>query len=302
MRDTLPPLASLHALVLVAESGSLTTAAERLNVTQPAISKRIRALEAHLGTGLLHRGANSVQLTAAGKDYAVALGQAFDAIRGATSAICARPDGPLRVRAYTTWALRWLIPRLSRFRARHPGQEVEVTTSITPVDFARDPVDAAIRSADHAPAPGAERLQVVDVAPYAAPEPARLARSQGLQGMTLLGSRVRPGDWELWAAATGQSLQGPPLLFESTSLAVQAALEGLGVVIVSPMLVAQDVGQGRLLRITAEIVDTVDFYWLVMPPGRAIPALQAFRAWLLEEIAADAAATSPPGLVPSRAD
>jgi LysR family transcriptional regulator, glycine cleavage system transcriptional activator len=289
MRDTLPPLSSLHAFVLVAETGSLTTAAERLNVTQPAISKRIRALEAHLGTGLLHRGANSVQLTAAGKEYAAALGQAFDAIRGATSAISTRPDGPLRVRAYTTWALRWLIPRLPRFRARHPGQEVEVTTSIAPVDFARDPVDAAIRSAEHAPAPGAERLQVVNVAPYAAPHLARTARRQGLQGMTLLGSRVRPGDWEAWATATGRRLHGPPLLFESTSLAVQASLEGLGAVIVSPMLVAEDVRRRRLRRLATEVVDTSDSYWLVTPPGRPGPALQAFRAWLLDEIAAEAA-------------
>ncbi|MBL6456118.1 LysR family transcriptional regulator [Belnapia sp. T6] len=287
MRDTLPPLASLHAFVLVAETGSLTTAADRLNVTQPAISKRIRALEAHLGTGLVHRGANSVSLTEAGRDYAAALGEAFAAIRGATSAIGARPEGPLRIRAYTTWALRWLIPRLPRFRARHPGQEVEVTTSIAPVDFARDPVDAAIRSADHPPAPGAERLQVVDVAPYAAPPLARAARRLGLSGLTLLGSRVRPGDWEVWASATGHRLPGVPLLFESTSLAVQAALEGLGAVIVSPMLVAEDVRRRRLLPIAPGVVDTVDSYWLVMPPGRPRPALQAFRAWLLEEIAHD---------------
>ncbi|WP_149539102.1 LysR substrate-binding domain-containing protein [Siccirubricoccus phaeus] len=293
MRDTMPPLASLYAFALVAETGSLTTAAERLSVTQPAISKRIRALEAHLGTLLLHRGANSVRLTAAGQEYAAALGQAFATIRGATSAISARPSGPLRVRAYTTWALRWLIPRLPRFRARHPGQEVEVTTSITPVDFARDPVDAAIRSADHAPAPGAERLQVVDVAPYAAPGLARTVRRQGLQGVTLLGSKVRPGDWAVWAAATGHALQGPPLLFESTSLAVQAALEGLGAVIVSPNLVAEDVRRRRLLRLAAAVVDTADSYWLVTPPGRRAPALQAFRAWLLEEIAAEAAQAAP---------
>lgn len=289
MRDTLPPLASLHAFVLVAETGSLTTAAELLSVTQPAISKRIRALEAHLGTRLLHRGANSVQLTAAGKEYAAALGQAFDAIRGATSAVSTRPDGPLRVRAYTTWALRWLIPRLPRFLARHPGQEVEVTTSIAPVDFARDPIDAAIRTADHAPAPGADRLQRVDVAPYAAPGLARIVRHQGLQGVTLLGSRVRPADWEAWAAATGRRLSGPPLLFESTSLAVQAALEGLGAVIASPMLVAEDVRRRRLLRLAVEVVETADSYWLVMPPGRPRPGLQAFRAWLLDEIVAEAA-------------
>src|SRR3954454_16325693 len=105
MLESLPPLACLHAFVLVAETGSLAAAAERLNVTQPAISKRIRSLEAHLGTALVHRGANSVRLTEAGQGYAAALAGAFGSIRGATRAIMARPSGPLRVRAYTTWAL-----------------------------------------------------------------------------------------------------------------------------------------------------------------------------------------------------
>jgi LysR family glycine cleavage system transcriptional activator len=71
---------------------------------------------------------------------------------------------------------------------------------------------------------------------------------------------------------------------------VQAALEGLGAVIVSPMLVVEDVRRRRMRRIAAEVVDTVDSYWLVMPPGRPTPALQAFRAWLLEEIETEAAA------------
>ena len=84
-------------------------------------------------------------------------------------------------------------------------------------------------------------------------------------------------------------MHGAPLLFESTSLAVQAALEGLGAVIVSPMLVAEDVRRRRLLRLAAEVVDTTDSYWLVTPPGRPTPALQAFRAWLLDEIATEAA-------------
>ena len=123
----------------------------------------------------------------------------------------------------------------------------------------------------------------------------------GVAGDDLAGQPGQAGGLGGLGGGDGPPVAGPPLLFESTSLAVQAALEGLGAVIVSPMLVAQDVRQGRLLRITAEVVDTVDFYWLVMPPGRAIPALQAFRAWLLEEIAADAAAASPPGPMPSRA-
>lgn len=288
MSHGLPPLVSLYAFVLVAETGSLAAAAERLNVTQPAISKRIRALEAHLRVSLVRRGANALTLTDQGRSYASALSAAFEAIHGATAALGTRAAGPLRVRAYTTWALRWLIPRLPRFRARHPGQEVEVTTSIAPVDFARDQVDAAIRTAAQSPAPMAERLQAVDIAPFAPPPLARRAKRQGLGALTLLGSRVRPNDWAIWCAARSIELPAAPLLFESTTLAVQAAIEGLGAVIVSPMLVAEDVRRRRLSPLDRGAVPTGDHYWLVLPPGPARPEVLAFCAWLLEEVAADA--------------
>ncbi len=281
MHQDLPPLSALQAFVLVAETGSLAAAAERLNVTQPAISKRMRALEAHLGIALVNRGANALRLTEAGAAYAAALAAAFGAMRSATAALARRPSGPLRIRAYTTWALRWLIPRLPRYRARHPGQEVEVTTSVAPVDFARDPVDVAIRTGERPPAPGAERLQAVEVMPFAAP---RLARGRRLDGLTLLGSRVRPQDWALWSRASGVALPGTPLLFESTSLAVQAALEGLGAVIASPALVEDDLRRRRLAPLHRLLVPTGDHYWLVLPPGPARAEALSFRAWLLEEM------------------
>ncbi|MDB5415190.1 MAG: LysR family transcriptional regulator [Rubritepida sp.] len=289
MLETLPPLSSLHAFVLVAETGSLAAAAERLNVTQPAVSKRIRVLEAHLGVALVRRGANALCLTEQGKGYAAALASAFAGIRDATAALDVRGAGPLRVRAYTTWALRWLIPRLSRFRERHPGLEVEVTTSIAPVDFARDPVDAAIRNSGPPPAPGAERLHAMSVAPFAAPALARGMKLQGLKGMTLLGSLVRPQDWGIWAAATGTTLASTPLLFESTSLAIEAAIGGLGAVIVPPLLVAEDTRRRRLAPLARGEVATGDHYWLVLPPGPVRPEALAFRAWLREEIAAEGA-------------
>jgi LysR family glycine cleavage system transcriptional activator len=201
MRDALPPLAALHAFALVAETGSLTAAAARLNVTQPAISRRLRELEATLGTALLRRGANAVVLTEAGTRYADAVRGALDALRSATAELGADPRGPLRVRAYTTWALRWLIPRLPRFRANHPGIEIELVTSTAPVvDFAREGLDAAIRSAGTAPAPGAARLQGVTLAAFATPAALRRA---GPAGLTRLGSRVRPRDWAMWDAAQG---------------------------------------------------------------------------------------------------
>lgn len=292
MRDPLPPLAALRAFALVAETGSLTAAAARLNVTQPAISRRIRELEAALGVALLRRGANAVRLTEAGASYAATLAAAFGAIRAATEALGAGPAAPLRIRAYTTWALRWLIPRLGRFRARHPGLEVEVVTSVDPVvDFAREGVDAAIRSApaDSPPALGAARLQAVEVAPFASPGlAARIGRRIDpleVPGVSALGSRVRPRDWAAWRAAAGLPPSTvPPLLFESTSLAIQAALEGLGVVICPPAYVAEDLRRRRLRRVsTLPPAPTGDHYWLLLPPGTARPAVRAFAAWLRAE-------------------
>jgi LysR family glycine cleavage system transcriptional activator len=289
MRDTLPPLAALHAFALVAETGSLTAAAARLNVTQPAVSRRLRELEGTLGTALLRRGANAVVLTEAGARYADAVRGALDALRTATAELGAGPGGPLRVRAYTTWALRWLIPRLPRFRAKHPGIEIEVVTSTAPVvDFARDGLDAAIRSAATAPAPGAARLQRVTLAAFASP--AALHRV-GPAGLSRLGSRVRPRDWGLWDAAERRpSPAAPPLLFESTSLAIQAALEGLGAVICPPQFVAEDVRGDRLAPLPGQAMETGEAYWLLLPPGRCPPAIAAFRDWLVAEAQDDDAA------------
>jgi LysR family glycine cleavage system transcriptional activator len=285
MRDPLPPLAALRAFALVAECGSLTGAAQRLNITQPAVSRRIRELEAALGTALLRRGANAIVLTEAGARYAAALGAAFGAIRAATAELASGPAAPLRVRAYTTWALRWLIPRLPRFRALHPEIEIELVTSTAPVvDFAREGLDAAIRSGTAPPLTGAERLQAVWLAPFAKPGALRRA---GAAGLTRLGSRVRPRDWAVWDAAQAATPEAPPpLLFESTSLAIQAALEGLGAVICPPVFVADELRRRRLAQLPGQVADSGEHYWLLLPPGRGRPQMEAFRGWLAEAAAA----------------
>jgi LysR family glycine cleavage system transcriptional activator len=281
MLEALPPLGSLHAFVLVAQTGSLSGAATRLNVTQPAVSKRIRMLEAHLHTALVSRGSNALSLTPAGHRYAAALLGALSDICTATMALESDPIGPLRVSAYTTLALRWLIPRLPRFKARHPGCEVAVTASLEPIDFSEGQVDASIRMSTTPPTSNAERLLPVTLAPFVAPT--RNRRRRGLDGLTLLGSKVQPDYWALWSAASGVALPGKPLLFESTSMAVQAAIEGLGAVIVPPAFVAPERRQRRLQMADPHEVPTGEHYWLLLPPGRLRPELLAFRDWLLEE-------------------
>ncbi|WP_338665359.1 LysR substrate-binding domain-containing protein [Pararoseomonas sp. SCSIO 73927] len=291
MRRT-PPLESLWAFHVVAETGSLTAAAAALGVTQPAVSKRLRDLEALLGCALVRRGANALSLTERGRRFAAELGEGFARVQAATERLGAEA-APLRIRAYTTWALRWLIPRLPDFRQRHPGFEVEVGTSTAAVDLAREGVDAAVSTAPCGapPSPFARRLQPVAVAPFATPPLARSWRSERRE-QQLLGSKVRQGDWPLWLRENRIRWEAKPLLFESTTLAIQAALEGLGAVICAPGYVRAELGDGRLLPLPGRVLRTGDCYWLTLPGGRIDGALQAFADWLMEQAAAEEALTA----------
>ncbi|EFH10294.1 LysR substrate-binding domain-containing protein [Pseudoroseomonas cervicalis] len=278
------PFQSLWAFRIVAETGSLTAAAAALGVTQPAVSKRLRDLELSLGCPLVRRGVNAIGLTKAGLRFAEELQAGFAQIQAAVDQLQARP-APLRIRAYTTWALRWLIPRLPRFHAAHPGIDVEVSTSTAIVDLAREGVDAAIRTvpAGTAPPLGGRRLQSVVISPFAAPSLLRGGAEPWPAAARLLGSKVRAGDWDLWLRQSGLAAAQPPLLFESTTLAIQAAMEGLGIVICSPSFVREEVESGRLLALSETAIDTGDRYWLFLPRGRVGEALGTFAEWLVEE-------------------
>jgi LysR family glycine cleavage system transcriptional activator len=127
-------------------------------------------------------------------------------------------------------------------------------------------------------------LQAVTLAPFATPAALR----RGVARLTWLGSRVRAGDWTAWQRAQGAAPRdAAPLLFESTSLAIQAALEGLGAVICPPSYVAEDVRRRRLRRLPGQVASTGEHYWLLLPPGRARPEAAAFRDWLVAEARRD---------------
>lgn len=289
------PLESLWVFHLVAETGSITGAAGAMKVTQPAISRRVRELEAELGCALVRRSSNALRLTEAGERFADELRDGFGRLEAATRALRAQ-NAPLRIRAYTTWALRWLIPRLPAFAKMHPGIEVEVSTSTAPIDLAREGVDAAIRTApiDAPPAPDARRLQPVRIAPFAAPVLVKgWKRGTALPGRPL-GSKVRAEDWRIWYRHAGTPPGPAPLFFESTTLAIQAALEGLGTVICPPDFVREEMRTGRLLPLTGESVLAGDSYWLILPQGRIGPALRTFVDWLLHEAAVEPDPVFPP--------
>ncbi|HZA67907.1 MAG TPA: LysR family transcriptional regulator, partial [Geminicoccaceae bacterium] len=127
MLSRLPPLPCLRAFEAVVRHRSVTRAAAELGVTQPAVSQRLRQLEAFMGRPLVRRDAGGIAITGEGKAYGVRLERAFAEIHAATEELrTARAERALTISVLATFAQRWLIPRLAGFQAAHPEIEIRL--------------------------------------------------------------------------------------------------------------------------------------------------------------------------------
>jgi len=295
--DRLPPLNAIRAFEAAARHLSITLAAEELSVTPGAVSRQIKGLEDALGLQLLRRGHRQIALTRQGSDYYRAVTRALETLREATRRLKRRGQRqPLKIRAYTTFAMRWLIPRLSGFHAAHPGIEVLLKASLDPVDFRKEDIDGAIRLGD-GHWTGAHSYRLVDniLAPVASPvllkAGARLRRPADLAQHTLLHSIARPDDWARWLEAAGAADKVDAragMTHESSAMAYAAAVEGQGIAMAQLFLVEKDLADGRLALPFRKTVDMDDYtYYLLTPAHREETAhMRSFRLWLLEQFGA----------------
>jgi LysR family glycine cleavage system transcriptional activator len=205
--DRLPPLNAIRAFEAAARHLSITVAGNELNVTPGAISRQIRLLEETLDIQLLHRGHRQIALAGPGNDYYRAVTKAMNALRDATRRLMKRAKRrQLKVRAYTIFAMRWLIPRLSSFHTANPGIEVLLTASLDPVDFRKEDIDGAIRLGDGKwSGVNAHRLVSNVLVPVCSPgllsTGAKVRNPEDLKMQTLLHSIARPDDWGYWVKA-----------------------------------------------------------------------------------------------------
>jgi LysR family glycine cleavage system transcriptional activator len=292
--DRLPPLNAIRAFEAAARHLSITVAADELNVTPGAVSRQIRSLEESLGLQLLYRGHRQITLTSAGEDYYRAVTKAMDGLREATRRLTKRARRKqLKIRAYTTFAMRWLIPRLSSFHAANPGIEVLLTASLDPVDFRKEDIDGAIRLGDGKwSGVNAYRLVSNVLLPVCSPrllsDGNNVTKPADLRHQTLLHSIARPDDWRYWLEATGVDREVEPrggMSYQSSAMAYAAAVEGQGFAIAQQFLVADDLASGRLVAPFHQTVDMGDFtYYLLTPADRAeSPSMATFRTWLLDQ-------------------
>lgn len=290
MKRSLPPLNGLRAFEAAARHMSFTDAAEELSVTQAAISHQVRGLEQRLGLKLFVRRNRSLLLSEAGQAYLPSVRAAFDQLNEATEKLLQKDKGGnLTVTTTSSFAVKWLVPRLGGFQRSHPEIDVRVSTGTSLVDFSREDVDIGIRyGRGQWPNLLAERLVSEDVMPVCAPSllkgPNGLKKPVDLRRFNLLHIASFPDDWQVWLTAAGvkgvDSSRG--VSFDFALAAYQAAMDGLGVALGRNPLVEPDPKAGRLV-VPFEFKRSSDFaYYLVYPP-EAIRRrkIKAFRDWIV---------------------
>jgi LysR family transcriptional regulator, glycine cleavage system transcriptional activator len=294
----LPGLPAFRTFEAAAKSLSFSRAATTLGVTPAAVSSQIRSLEDQLGVKLFMRTSRQVQLTGAGKILLVGVTDAFATLTRAVRQLADADGRTLRVNASASFAAKWLLPRLERFHALHPGVDVVIDASEGPLDFGADDAVVAIRFS-HGVYPGARADRLIEEQVFPVCSPALLQGPHPLRAPADLryhklihlewqASGDTWPDWRAWLLAAGvtdiDAAHG--LRMTTYALASQEAIAGRGVALGNTSLVGDDLASGRLVRPFAlSLKVAADFaYYLVTPIALADrPLVAAFRAWALAE-------------------
>lgn len=293
----LPPLNTLRLFEAAGRHLSFKLAAEELQITPSAVSHGVQGLEDWLGTQLFTRGRRGLSLTGAGKNYYPAVRDALALIAAASGDLPGRrPRNEIRISVTPTFGARILLPKLARFRERHPDTSVFIDTAYHPVEFPRDGADLAIRMGEGRwPGLAAEHLLAEWLIPLCTPAlRERLLRSSGLCEMPLIHVTSATEDWQAWsdAAGYGRIDCSRGLRVDTIQMAIDAAVRGLGIVIGRKPLVCEELRSGALVPAIDRDVRGRVGYWLVgLPETMRRADIGAFRSWLKEELAGETVAS-----------
>jgi LysR family transcriptional regulator, glycine cleavage system transcriptional activator len=271
MTQHLPPLSSLRAFEAAARLESFSRAADEIHVTHGAVSHQVKALEEFLDVTLFRRESRRVALTDDGRFFAERVRSALNQIGEAAG-----------------FASRWLMPRIGRFMALHPGLEVQVEATASLTNFARDGVDVAIRFG-RGPWSGVHAEKFMDDAYVMVCSPklnrGRLPkRPEDLARFPLL--RTLREEWDLWCKAAGIDLPPPTggVEFDDAAMMLHQVVEGHGISLARRSIAEGDIARGTLVQLFDITVPSQHSYYMVWPENiTPSDKILAFREWLLKE-------------------
>ncbi len=287
MSFRLPPLNTLRLFEAAGRHLSFKKAAEELHVTPSGVSHGIQSLEEWLGVPLFFRTSRGLALTEAGDAYLPCVREALTTLALGSEKVPGRAlTGTLSISSAPTFAVRWLVPNLPKFRVLYPDIEVVIDTAHRRVEFPVDGVDVAIRLGAE-PSPKLDSIQLVQETLFPACSPGLLKKSGDkidFSKATLIHVSSTSEDWSAWAKGAGllnlDISRG--LRFDTIQMAFEAAVQGLGVAIGRTPLVDADLTAGRLVRCHERSIDGSLGYWIVNAKESSHrPEILAFRKWIL---------------------
>ncbi len=299
-------LLTMEVFVAVVEAGSLTAAAARLGMSGQMVGKHLRALEARLGAALLTRTTRRQSLTELGQRYHEHCKLILEEVRLAESsaeALRQAPRGRLRISAPVSFGTTCLAPALADYLAAYPEMSVELILSDHVVDLVEEGFDVAVRIG----ALPDSSLVARPLAPYAmliCAAPAYLARAGTPRSVADLArhdclgfTHWRHRGWRLGPEEQHHRLPGRFECNHGPALRMMA-LQGLGLVMLPRVLVAEDVAAGRLRGVLEEVLPPPLPTHLVYPRNRqALPKLRTFVDFAVQRFAQSLDAVPPPARV-----
>jgi LysR family glycine cleavage system transcriptional activator len=290
MRRSLPSLNALRAFEAAARLGSFKAAAGELSVTQGAIGQQVRLLEDWLRAPLFERHNRRVVLTPAARGYLAEVGPAFDRLATATARYGQDDGDLLRINAPATFALRWLVPRLSGFRERHPDVKVRLETSNQALEALPEEYDVVVRG-------GPDTFYGYAMRPFLADRrlpvcsPGLLKRlplrtPRDLASHTLLHTLSLPRLWDDWLAEAGvPGLEtAAALSLDHFYLTLQAALDGIGVAMGPVALIEDDLACERLVTpFTGPSLPARSYCTYIRNNDVSSPSIRLFLSWIEHE-------------------
>lgn len=300
LANRLPPLKALRVFDASARHLSFTRAAEELFVTQAAISHQIKSLEEHLGLKLFVRKNRALRLTEEGQSYYHDIKHIFTSLHDATERLLNRgAKGAITVSSQASFAIQWLVPRLTAFNALHADIDVRIKAVEQPENSLTEDVDVAIYyGRGRWPNTHADKLHTEYIIPVCSPllaqnntingKPALLSYND-LSAHTLLHDTSRRG-WKRWFKQVGVKAanvnHGP--IFSHSTMVLQAALHGQGIALAYSVLAQPDIDSGRLICPFNDVLMSKNAYFIVCRENQKdSPKIIAFRQWMLDMVEAE---------------
>ncbi|MFT6022126.1 MAG: LysR family glycine cleavage system transcriptional activator [Ascidiaceihabitans sp.] len=293
MTRELPPLNALRAFEAAGRHQSFSRAADELGVNHSAISRHVRGLEHRLGVHLFKDLPRGVELSVEGNAYLARITPALDLIADATEDLTEAPEGRVTINSEPLFAQKFIVPRMAEFQAAFPKIELRLEASHTLVDVNRYEADLAVRFARRGTLDvPSELISDGRIFPFAAPSflKARNLTANLTPQEIFAAPRLRDrreDTWIKWAQAAGTvASEGADARWRLRSdLAVEAAIEGLGIYLGSQECVARECEAGRLIRCSDISITSGAFYLVYGSRGVRRRAVRQFRNWLLDQSA-----------------